>query len=126
MRLCTLFHLQDSRLACAPRENHCSRRCYLDNVAPSADALLDFVLELQFENLPLAVVERARWVLADTVGCMLGGAATASGRTTVSVLSSLSGRDDATIIGTAQRADCVTAAFANSVLSDALDSKTHC
>lgn len=89
--------------------------------APNAGRLAEFVAGLEFEALPPEVLERARWVLADTVGCMLGGAATALGAAVVDVLAPLAGRDEATIVGTPHRADCVTAAFANAVLADALD-----
>lgn len=89
--------------------------------APNAEHLAEFAVGLRFADLPPAVVDRARWIIADTVGCMLGARATDIGTTMVDALAALGGRADATIVGTPHRADCVTAAFANAVLADTLD-----
>ena len=39
------------------------------------DRLAEYAANLRFPDLPPAVIERARWVLRDTVGAILGGMA---------------------------------------------------
>ncbi|MER6526337.1 MmgE/PrpD family protein [Streptomyces sp. NPDC001508] len=88
---------------------------------PNLDAIVDFTTRLTYDDIPERVALQAARLLMDTVGCMFGGAQTDLGRRVVDALAPLSGRDDATIVGTRHKADPVTAAFVNAVLSDALD-----
>ncbi|MEV0283466.1 MmgE/PrpD family protein [Kribbella sp. NPDC050820] len=88
---------------------------------PHIDQVVDFSTRLTYDDIPERVTTQAARLLMDTVGCMFGGAQTDLGRRVVDALVPLSGRNDATIVGTPHRADPVTAAFANAVLSDALD-----
>lgn len=92
-----------------------------DVAFPRARQLGRFVSELTLDAIPAAVRTQAQRIVADTVGCIVGGAGTAPVAPVLDVVGELAGAPRARVLGTALRTDCATAAFANSYLADALD-----
>lgn len=83
--------------------------------------LAEFLEKVRFENLPREVVEQAKCIILDSVGCALGGSKTDLGRTITETIKSLGGNSESTIIGDKARTNCVFAAYTNAILVDALD-----
>jgi len=83
--------------------------------------LVDFVTQAEFKDLPKSVIHEAKRVLLDSVACALGGITTDKGRLGVAWARMLGGPPEATVLGTGDRLSCVSAAFANGELMNALD-----
>lgn len=83
--------------------------------------LVAFTRRTRFDTLPHPVVHDTKRVILDTVGCAVGGHATASGRIVVRVQQALRGAPVATILGTADRTSAPCAAFTNAELANVLD-----
>jgi len=83
--------------------------------------LASFVSETSFDDLPAAVVHDVKRVLADTVGCAVGGYRLDAGQIMVSAALTLGGDGRATILGAGARSSAAGAAFANGYLGNVLD-----
>ena len=84
-------------------------------------ALADFAVETQFEHLPAALVQEAKYILLDHIGCAIAGAQVAKGRIAVEFAEATGGKAEATIIGSGCKVPAASAAFANGELMNALD-----
>ncbi|MBU2699630.1 2-methylcitrate dehydratase PrpD [Sporomusaceae bacterium BoRhaA] len=82
--------------------------------------LADSVVETEFDKLSPEVVEQAKKCLLDCMGNMLGGRYTEKGRKIVQYASRWNNSPEATVIGYG-KVSRETAAFANSVMSRAMD-----
>jgi 2-methylcitrate dehydratase PrpD len=82
---------------------------------------VDYLHELRYGDLSEEVRARAIDVLLDTIGCMLGGAATELGEAYVRVTDRIAGQGDSTALGINRKVDAVSAAFVNAAHADALD-----
>ncbi len=80
-----------------------------------------FVKQLDLNDLPGEVVERAKLCVMDTVGAMLGGLNARSSSTAREVAAAIGGRGEASLFGAEIKASSVQAAFANCVAASALD-----
>ncbi|MGE4240477.1 MmgE/PrpD family protein [Ramlibacter sp.] len=90
----------------------------------NVEALAAFTADTRFEDLPPAVVQEAKRLLVDSIGCGLGGLSHPKGAIGVkyaAVLGPGAPGEQATIIGTGERVSAVGAAFANGELINALD-----
>lgn len=87
----------------------------------NSQLLGQFASSLHFEDLPPAVVQQAKAVILDTVGCIVGGVPVQPSQALLNVMRSLAGRTEASVLGTNLKTDCVSAAFVNAYLSDILD-----
>lgn len=90
-------------------------------MANTTSELINFLVKIGFDDLPTAVVEEAKRVLLDSVGCALGGLATEKGRIALRFGRSLGGPPEATILGVSDKVGCSAAAFINGELINALD-----
>ncbi|MGE0715776.1 MAG: MmgE/PrpD family protein [Alphaproteobacteria bacterium] len=83
--------------------------------------LARFAARSRWEDVPEAARHEARRSLLNLVGTALGGSADAAARRTAATLLPFSGTAEATIIGRAERADCMTAAFLNALAGNVFD-----
>ena len=63
------------------------------------ETLATYGLSTRFENLPAEVVDRAKRVIADELGCMVLGSTIPPGQRMRSFVTSIGGVPEATIIG---------------------------
>jgi 2-methylcitrate dehydratase PrpD len=87
------------------------------------ETLAAYGLSTRFEKLPPEVVDRAKRVIADEIGCMVLGSTIAPGQRMRSFVTSIGGVEEATIIGGGAKAPMNYAALANgtSAHADELD-----
>ena len=79
----------------------------------AADRLAVFARNLEYVDLPKAVVEQAKRCLLDTIGVTLAGSKTDTGKTFISLAREWSGIEEATIIGDGARVPSPNAALVN-------------
>ncbi|MGH7715544.1 MAG: MmgE/PrpD family protein, partial [Vulcanimicrobiaceae bacterium] len=82
---------------------------------------VDYLHALKYADLSDEVRARAIDVLLDTMGCMLGGAATDLGKAYIRLTDRIAGQGSSTALGIARKVDAVSAAFVNAAHADALD-----
>ncbi|RYE42207.1 MAG: MmgE/PrpD family protein [Hyphomicrobiales bacterium] len=86
------------------------------------EQLADFSTDVDFDELPAAVVEDCKRVLLDSIGCALVGGDVPKGRIGIDCGRMIGGADgEATIFGTPHRTSPYGAAFANGETINALD-----
>ena len=78
-----------------------------------AQDIARWVVELRYEELPPDVIERAKRVLLDTLGCALGAIGAEPVRMAQQVVAMQGGNPQATILGIGRKAACDQAAFLN-------------
>ncbi|MCH8276516.1 MAG: MmgE/PrpD family protein [Bacteroidetes bacterium] len=76
---------------------------------------------LKFEDLGAGAIREARRYLLDSFGCALGGYRQEDVHIALKVLKEIRGSGPATIIGTGERTDIVTAALANALMIRVMD-----
>jgi 2-methylcitrate dehydratase len=76
---------------------------------------------LRYQDLPPAVVDQAKKLIVDTIGCALGGAASAPARIAREMAASVTSREPATVMVGGERTSPDLAAFANGVMIRFLD-----
>ncbi len=82
---------------------------------------VEYLHDVRCADLPAEVRARAIDVLLDTIGCMLGGAATDLGKAYVRLTERFAGQGSSTALGITRKVDAVSAAFVNAAHADALD-----
>ena len=80
-----------------------------------------FATGVEFAALPAELVDEAKYLVLDHLGCAVAGAAVAKGAIAVELARQLGGAPDATIFGQAGKVSPANAAFANGELMNALD-----
>lgn len=88
---------------------------------PVTDALARFVAQTSFSSISDKTLAHAKMHILDTLGVALAGAATPVAEIAIAYCKGLGVSQEASIWGTSQRASVSTAAFANGLLSHALD-----
>src|SRR5437762_7550186 len=88
---------------------------------PLADRIAEYAVGLRFEDLSPAVVHEVKRRVLDSLGCAMGAWRDEPGVVARSVASTLSAQRGSTLIGTAHRAPCDWAAFANGTIVRYLD-----
>ena len=69
--------------------------------------LAEYAANTQFEDLPPEVIEQAKYLILDTIGCALGGSKTELGRVVTETIGNLGGNPEATIVGEKIKTNCV-------------------
>jgi 2-methylcitrate dehydratase len=77
--------------------------------------------QLQYEHLPQEAIHQAKRFLLDSVACAIGAFLQHDIAIALDVLAELAGTGPATVIGTGQRLDVVSATLANSLMIRSLD-----
>ena len=76
---------------------------------------------LQYEDLSQDAIYQAKRFLLDSIGCALGGYQQHDVKIALEVLGEIAGRGPATVIGTGERVDPVSAALANALMIRCMD-----
>jgi len=87
----------------------------------AARRLARFVVALEFDDVPAAVVGRAALLALDTLGCCLAASRYDFGRAARATAERLGGKPESTVIGGAVRVAAANAVLANSTLAHGLD-----
>ena len=77
--------------------------------------------ELQYKDLSQDAIYQAKRFLLDSIGCALGGYQQHDVKIALEVLREVAGRGAATVIGTGERVDPVSAALANALMIRSMD-----
>lgn len=86
------------------------------------EGIAKFINKLDFTQLPLDVVHKAKILIIDTIGCMLGGISTTDhAQILLDVIRPLEGKPEATIFGDGLRTTAINAALCNGTNAHALD-----
>ena len=84
--------------------------------------IVRFVKNLQFDQLPTEVVQKAKQCILDTIGCALVGAGTTNhARIVIDLVRELGGNPEATIFGDGFKTTVINAALANGTSIHSLD-----
>lgn len=81
----------------------------------------EYVVFLDFSDLPADVIQYAKLCLLDSVGCTMGGITTNAGKILVDTFKRLGGNFESTLFGDGAKLSCVAAAHVNAMLNNALD-----
>jgi len=93
-----------------------------ENKAPTPlEILAAYAHDAQFEEFPPEVVKRAKFLILDNVGCALGGTQIDVGRKFLRVGAHWQGNPESTVIGTGDKISCMSAAYVNTQVANALD-----
>ncbi len=90
-------------------------------VEPCAEAVARFISNLALENIPEAVVGKAKWIFLDTLGVALASSTMDFGRMVASVAQRLGGPADSRLIGSPIKVAAANAVLANGTLAHGLD-----
>jgi 2-methylcitrate dehydratase PrpD len=85
--------------------------------------LAKFAVETNYDNLTPEVVQAAKRLILDTVGCAIGGYSTDIAKIVTEFKRESGGTPESTILVTGERTSCTNAAYVNTVLSNALDAE---
>jgi len=85
------------------------------------DILAKYAAEARFEDFPAEVVKRAKYLILDNIGCVLGAAQTEVGRKYLALARKMGGGSDVTLTGSGDRVSCFTAAYVSGQLANILD-----
>jgi 2-methylcitrate dehydratase PrpD len=85
------------------------------------ERIVDYAIKLKYEDLPKEIIEKAKILLLDSIGCCLGGSASKLGLTVINAVKELGGSGNSTIIGDGKKVNCVLAGQINAITLDALD-----
>jgi len=88
---------------------------------PLAEQLARFAARLRYEDLPEAVVDAVKRTILDTLGCAIGGYATAPSRIALKLASEVTAARGATILCSGIQSSQDLATFANGVMIRNLD-----
>lgn len=83
--------------------------------------LAQYAAESKYEDLPKEVVEKAKLLILDTLGCEMAGSKTPPGQKIIQTMKELGGKPQASIAGDGTKISCVNAGYVNAHLADALD-----
>ncbi len=80
-----------------------------------------YAAKISFDELPASVIDKAKLLIADNIGCAIRGPSNLLGKSAVELARELGGTPEATILGTNIETNCLQAAFVNSVLANSMD-----
>ena len=86
-----------------------------------ASQLIAFCTRMKYENLPDRVIHQVRRVILDTLGCMIAGTCTVTGRQMFQLAQGSRQTDGTTVMGIKQKINPTMAANVNGVLANVLD-----
>jgi len=85
------------------------------------EKIADFVATVQYEDLPMEAIDRAKPLILDSLGVSMAGAASPIGRIAVKLGRETMDGTDATVMGADYSTSVSSAAFTNGTLAHALD-----
>lgn len=84
------------------------------------DVLAKYACEAKFEDFPAEVKERAKYLILDNIGCVLGATQTEIGKKYLSMGRSMRG-SEVTLLGSGDKVSALTGAYVNGQLANILD-----
>lgn len=87
--------------------------------------IVDFICNTQYEDLPEEVIENAKGRILDSIGVAFKGGTESVGAAVKKYASVYGGKEEATIINSDMKVSYLEAAFANGVLTHAIDFDDH-
>jgi 2-methylcitrate dehydratase PrpD len=88
--------------------------------------LSEFIDKTRFEDIPAGIVEDAKRILLDSIGCALGGLYTEKGRIAHAFSTNSASQPESSIIGGREKVSAHLASFVNGELLNALDYDALC
>ena len=92
-----------------------------DSTPKPIEVLAAYVKAAKFKDFPEAVINRAKYLILDNIGCALGGTQTEIGKKYLRVSANWNGAPESTVMGTGTRVSCMNAAYVNAQLANVLD-----
>ena len=89
-------------------------------IKPTA-RIVAYVKNACYEDLPSAVIHKAKMILLDTIGVGLAGALTDPAMILLDLIKEMKGKPQATLIRDGTRVNCIQAGFYNSYCMDVMD-----
>lgn len=83
--------------------------------------LASFAVDTKYEDLPASVVDEAKYLLLDSIGCALSSTTTDRGKMSIALARRLGGPPESSIIGIGDKVSYSSAAFANGELINTTD-----
>jgi len=83
--------------------------------------LANYAVKTKFEDYPRDVIDWAKLLILDNIGCMLGGCKTDLGKAIVTPIKNMGGAEEATLVGVGVKVPTIQAAFVNGTTANALD-----
>ena len=90
-------------------------------VSPELEALVNFILNTRYEDIPADVAEETKYLILDTIGIAIGGLTTDPGKMAVALAKRLGGPPESSIIGVSGKISCSNAVLANGQTINSLD-----
>ena len=82
---------------------------------------VDYAFNVNYEDHPKEATDKAKLLLIDNIGCILGGSKSAIGQSITPTILAMGGAQEATLIGRGVKVPVVHAAFVNGTNANALD-----
>jgi len=92
-----------------------------DSAPKPIEVLSAYVKAAQFNDFPEAVINRAKYLILDNIGCALGGTQTDIGKKYLRVSANWKGAPESTVMGIGTGVSCMNAAYVNAQLANVLD-----
>ena len=83
--------------------------------------LASFVSDLTFSDIPPSIVNKAKAALLDTIGCAIAGIDSEATRAALSVVHTLGGTSESSILGYLEKTSSANAAFINAIMAKCYD-----
>jgi len=80
-----------------------------------------YAVETRLEDYPRDIIDRAKILILDSLGCMMGGCHTSLGRAMLKPIRAMGGNREATLVGGGTKVPTIQAAFVNGTTANALD-----
>ncbi len=93
----------------------------MDKESRTAYFLADLTGQIVFADLPGPVVEKAKWLIADSMACMIGGTLPVQGEKIIGIFNAMAGVPEIPVFGTPNRMPLLNAVYVNSYLATTLD-----
>ena len=91
------------------------------SVSPPIQTYAQYLTTVKFQALPKDAVQKAKYLILDSIGCALGGAQTDPGKRHIALGKDLGGNAESTVIGDGAQVSSMNAAYVNAQLSNLLD-----
>lgn len=92
-----------------------------DKNGSAIEKLAANVLETRFENFDTVTLEKNKYRIIDTLGCLIGGAGDTGNHELVNLFRETGGKEEATVLIHGGKAPVGNAAFANSIMARSFD-----
>jgi 2-methylcitrate dehydratase PrpD len=87
----------------------------------AGERLAKYAEKTEFSDFCEEIIEKAKYLILDSIGCALGAVQTELGRNYIELAKHLGGNEESSVIGDANKVSCMNAANANTHLADLLD-----